>query len=165
MLKNYDLAVEAQTGSGKTLAFVIPLLERYLGLTLPLPKTAVKFMVLSPTRELSQQTYGVLKKLLDHLPDKIRATQYLSYVKCATGGNELKVDIGEVSENTVVLIGTIGRIRELSNHFDGSWLKKVEYLYIDEADRVLKEKGINELIRAVQKLRRTAMFSATLQSL
>lgn len=50
MLKNYDLAVEAQTGSGKTLAFVIPLLERYLAMTLPLPKTVVKFLVLSPTR-------------------------------------------------------------------------------------------------------------------
>jgi superfamily II DNA/RNA helicase len=38
-------------------------------------------------------------------------------------------------------------------------------LYIDEADRVLKEKGIKELIRAFQKVRRTAMFSATLQGL
>lgn len=50
MLKNYDLAVEAQTGSGKTLAFVIPLLERFLSFSLPLQKILVKFVVLSPTR-------------------------------------------------------------------------------------------------------------------
>jgi superfamily II DNA/RNA helicase len=64
MLKNYDLAVEAQTGSGKTLAFIIPLLERYLQFILPLPKNIIKFLILSPTRELSQQTFAVLKKLL-----------------------------------------------------------------------------------------------------
>jgi len=32
LLKNYDLAVEAQTGSGKTLSFLIPLLEKYLAM-------------------------------------------------------------------------------------------------------------------------------------
>ena len=42
LLKNYDLAVEAQTGSGKTLAFIIPLLERFLALNCIVggPKTA-----------------------------------------------------------------------------------------------------------------------------
>jgi len=44
-------------------------------------------------------------------------------------------------------------------------LKKVDYLFIDEADRVLKEKGIEELIKSIQKIRRTAMFSATLQGM
>ena len=48
---------------------------------------------------------------------------------------------------------------------DQNWLKKIEYLYIDEADRVLKEKGIEQVIRSIQKVRRTAMFSATLQTL
>lgn len=36
LLKNYDLAVEAQTGSGKTLAFLVPLLQKYLALNDPL---------------------------------------------------------------------------------------------------------------------------------
>jgi superfamily II DNA/RNA helicase len=31
----------------------------------------------------------------------------------------------------------------MTGSFDSNWLKKVDYLYIDEADRVLKEKGIN----------------------
>ena len=49
LLKNYDLAVEAQTGSGKTLAFLIPLLEKYLAINLE-EKRNVKFVILSPTR-------------------------------------------------------------------------------------------------------------------
>lgn len=36
LLKNYDLAVEAQTGSGKTLSFLVPLLQKYLALSEPL---------------------------------------------------------------------------------------------------------------------------------
>lgn len=93
MLKNYDLAVEAQTGSGKTLAFVIPLLERFLSLNLPMPRITVKYVVISPTRELCQQTYSVAKKLLENMPDKKKIQQYLQHIKCATGGNDLKVDI------------------------------------------------------------------------
>lgn len=137
MLKNYDMAVEAQTGSGKTLAFIIPLLERFLSLSVPFPKSLIKFMVLSPTRELCQQTYSVAKKLLESLPDKDRGKLYLSYLKCATGGNELKFDIAE-ADKAYVLIGTVGRIKEIASHYDANWLKKVDYLYIDEADRVLK---------------------------
>ena len=64
-----------------------------------------------------------------------------------------------------MLVGTVGRLRELGQHMEPNWLKKVDYLFIDEADRVLKEKGIEEVIKSVQKLRRTAMFSATLQGL
>lgn len=51
LLKNYDLAVEAQTGSGKTLAFVVPLLQKYLEYKIPENKSSmVRFVVISPTR-------------------------------------------------------------------------------------------------------------------
>ena len=62
-------------------------------------------------------------------------------------------------------MGTVGRIKELSQSMDIDWFKKVDYLFIDEADRVLKEKGIEDVIRLIQKQRRTAMFSATLQAM
>ena len=41
-----------------------------------------------------------------------------------------------------MLVGTVGRIRYLSQQFESDWLKKVDYLFVDEADRVLKEKGV-----------------------
>lgn len=83
-----------------------------------------------------------MKKLLENLPDKERGREYLTHVKCVTGGNDLKFDIEETSK-AMVLIGTVGRIKEVASHYDSTWLKKVDFLYIDEADRVLKEKGIN----------------------
>ena len=60
LLKNYDLAVEAQTGSGKTLAFLVPLLQKYLALEEPLKMSfneeeneqnlKIKYLLISPTR-------------------------------------------------------------------------------------------------------------------
>ena len=60
LLKNYDLAVEAQTGSGKTLSFLVPLLQKYLALEEPLKMSfneeeneqnlKIKYLLISPTR-------------------------------------------------------------------------------------------------------------------
>ena len=59
LLKNYDLAVEAQTGSGKTLSFLVPLLQKYLSLNDPMQQSSVednyspikiKYLLISPTR-------------------------------------------------------------------------------------------------------------------
>ena len=43
-----------------------------------------------------------------------------------------------MQEGAYVLMGTVGRLREIGQHMEADWLKKVEYLFIDEADRVLK---------------------------
>lgn len=74
-------------------------------------------------------------------------------------------DLKRINDGIYVLFGTVGRLKEIGQQIGENWLKKVEYLFVDEADRVLKEKGIEELIKSVQKLRRTAMFSATLQGM
>jgi ATP-dependent RNA helicase DDX55/SPB4 len=70
MMKNYDLAVEAQTGSGKSLAFVIPMIEHLLKLQLRQDEEKIYqplFLVLSPTRELCQQTHQLLIGLLHRM--------------------------------------------------------------------------------------------------
>lgn len=77
----------------------------------------------------------------------------------------MEEDLKKLREGVLVLVGTVGRLRELGEHLDQNWLKKVDYLFLDEADRVLKEKGIEEVVKSIQKLRRTAMFSATLQGM
>ena len=65
MMRNYDLAVEAQTGSGKSLAFVIPTIERLMNMQISLDKTHKPlFLILSPTRELCQQTFTLLSNIL-----------------------------------------------------------------------------------------------------
>jgi superfamily II DNA/RNA helicase len=67
----------------------------------------------------------VLSKLITHLPDQQRAKTYLKYCHCATGGSDMNEDIQKIKESTLVLVGTVGRIRELSQHMDQNWLKKV----------------------------------------
>ena len=58
-----------------------------MSLSLPLNKNIIKFVVISPTRELCNQTYSVINKLLKALPDKSKSDLYLKYIRCATGGN------------------------------------------------------------------------------
>jgi superfamily II DNA/RNA helicase len=86
---------------------------------------------------------------------------------CATGGKAVQEDIDRCEKSVLVLIGTVGRVREILSHSQDhqKYLRKVDYLYIDEGDRVLKEKGIETVVKAVPKMRRTAIFSATLQDI
>lgn len=58
-----DVVASAKTGSGKTLAFLIPAIELMSKLTFS-PRNGTGVVVISPTRELSMQTYEVVKKLL-----------------------------------------------------------------------------------------------------
>lgn len=83
-----------------------------------------------------------MTKLLKQLPDKKRSQVFLKYCHCATGGSEIDVDLQKIKQGVYVLMGTVGRLREIGQKYEQDWLKKVDYLFIDEADRVLKEKGI-----------------------
>lgn len=163
MMKNYDLAVEAQTGSGKSLAFVIPIIERLLKLSVNLEKHHRPiFLVLSPTRELCIQTHQLLIALLQHMK-----SPFEEYAICTTGGKSVEEDLEKCQKSVLVMIGTVGRVKELITHSQDlqRYLREVDYLYIDEGDRVLQEKGIQLVVNAVPKMRRTAIFSATLQGI
>lgn len=165
MMKNYDLAVEAQTGSGKTLAFVIPLIEHLLKRSPSTDEETIHiplFLILAPTRELCQQSHQLLISLLQHMN-----SPYSEQVACATGGRPLQDDLVRCDKSVLVLMGTVGRVREIITQSQErqKYLRKVDYLYIDEGDRVLKEKGIEVVVKAVPKMRRTAIFSATLQDI
>ena len=65
LMTGRDLLGAAKTGSGKTLAFLIPAVERLRQLKFT-PKNGVGCIILTPTRELAQQIYGVLISLLEH---------------------------------------------------------------------------------------------------
>lgn len=65
LLEGRDLVGAAKTGSGKTLAFLIPAVELIYKLKF-MPRNGTGCIIISPTRELSMQTYGVLKELMKH---------------------------------------------------------------------------------------------------
>ena len=93
---------------------------------------------------------------------------FLNHIACMTGGHPLQADVEKcMSTSLLVLIGTVGRAKELITYSVDMqrYLNKVDFLYIDEGDRVLKEKGIEVVVRSVPKMRRTAIFSATLQGI
>ena len=150
-----DLIGIAETGSGKTLAFTLPCLRKILGAKKrekkPYRPTAV---IIAPTRELAMQTRDQLVKFAG--PVNVE-------VACVFGGVG-KEEQRAALKTAAIVIATPGRLKDLQN--DGSVvLKKVKYLVLDEADRMLDkgfEQDVKDIITPMSTSRRqTVMFTAT----
>lgn len=103
------------TGSGKTLAFIIPMMELLIkrNAEKPLRKTEVLSIVISPTRELAQQTSDVLNHFLKE-PELEFITQ-----KLLVGGTSVEEDVNSIETNGAhVLIVTPGRLLDLLERND-----------------------------------------------
>ncbi|HLZ04272.1 MAG TPA: DEAD/DEAH box helicase [Bradyrhizobium sp.] len=154
-LSGRDVVGIAQTGTGKTAAFALPILHRLLQNRIkPQPKTA-RVLVLSPTRELSGQILDSFNAYGRH----IRLSSAL-----AIGGVPMGRQVRAVMPGVEVLVATPGRLLDL---VQGNALKlgQVEYLVLDEADRMLDMGFINDIRKIVAKLpirRQTLFFSATM---
>ena len=156
-LSGRDVIGIAQTGTGKTAAFALPLLHRlFVQPRRPAPR-ACRVLVLSPTRELSGQirdsfcTYGRHFHLSTAL---------------AIGGVPMGRQVRELRKGVEVLIATPGRLLDLVR---GKALRlgDVEFLVLDEADRMLDMGFINDIRRIVELIppnRQTLFFSATMPS-
>jgi superfamily II DNA/RNA helicase len=145
----------AQTGTGKTAAFALPILHRLLEHRIrPQPKTA-RVLVLSPTRELSGQILDSFNAYGRH----IRLSSAL-----AIGGVPMGRQVRALMQGVEVLVATPGRLLDLVQS-NGLKLGQVEYLVLDEADRMLDMGFINDIRKIVAKLpikRQTLFFSATM---
>lgn len=160
-----DVAAEAVTGSGKTLAFVVPMLELLLKRSRDQKwkKNEVGAIVISPTRELATQTSSVLKSFLDH--PQLKEFQQ----KLIVGGNNVDEDVHILKkEGAVILICTPGRLEDLFQRKDdlnlAGRVKSLEFLVLDEADRLLDlgfTTTINTILSYLPRQRRTGLFSAT----
>jgi ATP-dependent RNA helicase RhlE len=150
-----DVIGIAQTGTGKTASFALPILHRLLEHRVrPQPKTA-RVLVLSPTRELSGQILDSFNAYGRHL----RLTSTL-----AIGGVPMGRQVRALMQGVEVLVATPGRLLDL---VQGNALKltQVEFLVLDEADRMLDMGFINDIRKIVAKLpikRQTLFFSATM---
>jgi ATP-dependent RNA helicase DBP3 len=137
-LSGKDVVGIAETGSGKTLAFGIPALARLISDSYASDGvgsgSGPRALVLAPTRELALQTYDALAAL--------------DAVRCAAvfGGVDKAQQVRAV-KGAQVVIGTPGRVLDLIR--DGALvLGGVEYLVLDEADRML-DKGFENDIRSI----------------
>ena len=150
-----DVIGIAQTGTGKTASFALPILHRLLlQRAKPQPKTA-RVLVLSPTRELSGQILDSFNTYGRH----IRLSSAL-----AIGGVPMGRQVRSVMPGVEVLVATPGRLLDLVQS-NGLKLNSVEFLVLDEADRMLDMGFINDIRKIVAKLpirRQTLFFSATM---
>ncbi len=157
VLQGRDVMGAAQTGTGKTAAFSLPLLQRLLkhenGSTSP-ARHPVRALVLLPTRELADQVAQQVKLYAKH-------TQLRSTV--VFGGMDMKPQTSELKKGVEVLVATPGR---LLDHIEAknAVLNQVEYVVLDEADRMLDIGFLPDLQRILSflpKQRTTLLFSAT----
>jgi superfamily II DNA/RNA helicase len=154
-LAGRDVVGIAQTGTGKTAAFALPILHRILENRIkPQPK-ACRVLVLSPTRELSGQILDSFNAYGRHM----RLTSAL-----AIGGVPMGRQVRSIMQGVEVMVATPGRLLDLVQS-NGLKLGQVEFLVLDEADRMLDMGFINDIRKIVGKLpikRQTLFFSATM---
>ncbi|MBA3624414.1 MAG: DEAD/DEAH box helicase [Methylibium sp.] len=157
VLAGRDVMGAAQTGTGKTAAFSLPLLQKMLrhesSSTSP-ARHPVRALVIAPTRELADQVANSIKTYSKHT--QLRATVVF-------GGIDMKPQTAELKRGVEVVIATPGR---LLDHIEAKncSLNQVEYVVLDEADRMLDIGFLPDLQRILSylpKTRQTLLFSAT----
>jgi len=155
VLAGRDLFGCAQTGTGKTAAFALPLIERLMSDRRPAAPKHCRILVLAPTRELAGQIHDSFKAYGRH-----------AHLKSAViyGGVNQNPQASAVARGVDVLVATPGRLLDLIGQRLLE-IKTVEYLVLDEADRMLDMGFIHDVRRIVGMLprqRQTLFFSATL---
>ncbi|EDW65518.2 probable ATP-dependent RNA helicase CG8611 isoform X1 [Drosophila virilis] len=149
VLAGKDVLVRSQTGSGKTLAYALPVVER-LQAQLPRIKRTdgVLALIIVPTRELAVQTYELFQKLVK---------PYTWIVPGALlGGESRKSEKARLRKGINVLLGTPGRLVDHLLHTASFKLSKLQFLVLDEADRLLElgyERDVKQLVEAIDKHR------------
>ena len=151
VLSGKDVIGSAQTGTGKTAAFALPILSK-LGKHNPVGPRA---LILEPTRELASQVETAIR-------DYARFTDLK--VTVVYGGVGYGKQNDELKAGTDIVAATPGR---LLDHLEQGTVRldKVEFLVLDEADRMLDMGFLPDVRRLVEKcpkLRHTALFSATI---
>lgn len=154
LLDGRDLVGAAKTGSGKTLAFLIPAVELIKKLKF-MPRNGTGIIIISPTRELSMQTFGVLKELMAH---------HNHTYGLIMGGANRTVEAEKLSKGINIVVATPGRLLDHLQNTPEFLYKNLQCLIIDEADRILEigfEEDLKQIVNLLPKRRQTMLFSAT----
>lgn len=150
ILEGKDILAQSKTGSGKTLAFGLPSIIR-TNMQYNQPQT----MIITPTRELSDQIAVELRKVASYKANLKILTLY--------GGVPLRAQAESIAKGAHILIGTPGRIQD--HLAKGTLLlDSIKTLVLDEADRMLDMGFYDEIIKIGSNMpheRQTLLFSAT----
>ena len=175
-LEGKDIVGAAQTGTGKTAAFMLPIMSKVQAQQKAQYKQWKRnqsnennskknkkynkpkgpfVLIITPTRELAMQIDEVAKKVG-------KFTKLTTYT--VVGGKKYGTQINTIKAGIDILVATPGRLIDL---MDKKAIKfnKVQYLVLDEADRMLDMgfwPSVRKIVEAVPKERQTMLFSATL---
>lgn len=154
LLAGKDVLGAARTGSGKTLAFLIPAVELLHRLKFK-PRNGTGVIIVSPTRELALQIFGVAKELLKY------HSQTFGIIM---GGANRKAEAEKLVKGCSLIVATPGRLLDHLQNTKGFQYNNLKSLIIDEADRILEvgfEEEMKQIIHILPKERQTMLFSAT----
>jgi len=153
-MSGQDVIGIAKTGSGKTLAFLLPAIVHINGQPELKPRDGPIALILAPTRELAVQIKGEADKF-----------GYTSSVKntCIYGGAPKFHQARTLRSGVEIVIATPGRLMDFLEQ-ETTNLRRVTYLVLDEADRMLDmgfEPQIRKILSQVRPDRQTLLWSAT----
>ncbi|KAK6874633.1 ATP-dependent RNA helicase HAS1 [Candida tropicalis] len=155
LLAGRDVLGAAKTGSGKTLAFLIPAIELLYSLKIK-PRNGTAVIIITPTRELALQIFGVARELM----------QYHSQTcGIVIGGADRRQEATKLAKGVNLLVATPGRLLDHLKNTPGFVFSNLKALVIDEADRIL-EIGFEDEMKQIIKIlpnedRQSMLFSAT----
>lgn len=165
-LSGRDICASAITGSGKTAAFLLPVMERIIqrgGGGLSLKKwstkgsTTTRGLVLTPTRELAAQCFSMFTAIAKFT--NLRAALIVG------GAKNVAAQATELRTRPDIVVGSPGRILDHLTNSPGVDLDDLEFLILDEADRLLDlgfQDEVHEIVKMCPAERQTLLFSATM---
>jgi len=150
LIKGRDLIAQSQSGTGKTAVFSIGTLQ-----TLDISTTETQALILSPTRELAEQTQKVILSIGEYLSVKCHA---------CIGGKSIGEDIRRLESGVHVVSGTPGRVFDMlrRRHLK---TRAIKLLVIDEADEMLNRgfvEQIYDIYRWLPPSTQVVLISATM---
>ena len=150
IMEGRDLIGLAQTGTGKTAAFVLPILQRLVD-----DRGRTRALILAPTRELAEQIHNDIGDMAKHT--KVRSTPVY-------GGVSYNKQLSDLKDGVEIVVACPGRL--LDHMGRGAInLSALEFLVIDEADRMFDMGFLPDIRRILRKLptkRQSLLFSATM---
>jgi ATP-dependent RNA helicase RhlE len=154
ILKRKDILAGAQTGTGKTAGFTLPLLELLSRAKTTHSNHKPKALILTPTRELAAQVGESVEIYGKFLPFRS---------SIIFGGVKINPQITKLKKGVDIIIATPGRLLDHMSQKTVD-LKSIEFLILDEADRMLDMGFINDIkkiLAVLPKQKQTLLFSAT----
>jgi len=153
MIQGGDIIAQAQSGTGKTGAFSIALLQR-----IDFRHKNLQALILSPTRELAQQTHQVVSQIGEYLSEST------PFCHTFVGGTRVQEDLKKVQVGVLVAVGTPGRVSDVIKR-GALRTDSLRVLVLDEADEMLSQgfsEQIYDIFKFLPKDVQVALFSATM---